>query len=336
MNIEHGTADWLIRILPAAAPIVRRCEADNYGASHVIATTLDKINVPISLATWTHGASFWNKNEHVRQIVHHCNRIDRCLVNTKEQESFLRKRGFLRVHAVGAPVLYVEDKACDRVSNSLLVMPGHSLFNSNHDFDYEKYCDYICSIRKKFDVIVACVHVNDVKNNSWPRVFDRYKIPWVLGANAHDANSLLRMSRIFRTFEYMTTNSFGSHIAYAAYFGAKASISGEIYKYDLEDYKDVPWYEKNRKVMLYEKASVDRYINGPRKPDFLIDPTNATKQIEFGRRVLGYNSRRSPEELASLLGWSTAGQNEILIKKLLAYPFMIGKKSYHSLRRQVY
>jgi hypothetical protein len=50
------------------------------------------------------------------------------------------------------------------------------------------------------------------------------------GAIAEDANSLVRIKYILSSFEQITTNCLGSHIAYSLAVGARVSIAGKFFR----------------------------------------------------------------------------------------------------------
>lgn len=317
-NSEQGNAAWLLKVQPAIKPIKTRCEADYYGASSLIAAALGLDTVPESLASWSHGIAYWKDLKLARQLVLTATQLDRCLVCNKHQESFLRRKGFLRAHAVGAPILYVPEKYVTRIKNSLLVMPTHSLYNTQHDWPYDAYARYISTLRSEFKTIVACIHLNDVRKGHWPEAFEKMDIPWVRGAGSDDGNAYKRMAVIFKSFEYMTTNATtGSHIVYASYFGCKVSVAGHKAKYLPSDFRGVPWYDRNQRAVRYNHMSMDRYLTGPRNPDFFLEPTKAEKNVEFAEKMLGLDCLRSPREVAGFLGWNLTGQIELRVRNTL-------------------
>ena len=314
---ELGNATWLIEKLPVVKPIKRKCEADYYGASALIAKSLGLDKVPESLASWNHGIAFWREPVLPRQVVLTATQLDRCLVFNKQQEIFLRRKGFLRAHAVGAPILYVPKMRVSRIKKSLLVMPSHTLFNTNPNMPFDEYAQSISSYYSEFETIVACIHINDVRKGYWPAAFEKVNIPWVAGADSHDGNALVRVACLFSLFEFMTANALGSHIPYATYFGCKPSVAGPIAEHKTSDFHGVPWYDRNRKALHYGRISKEKYLKGPRNPDFFVEPTQAKIHLRFAEQALGVDCRKSPEEVANLLGWNKAGQAELRIRRTL-------------------
>ena len=54
------------------------------------------------------------------------------------------------------------------------------------------------------------------------------KIPWITGAWLNDINALQRIRNLFSQFDYLITNSVGSHIPYAGYCGCKILMLGMV------------------------------------------------------------------------------------------------------------
>ncbi|MDH4094680.1 MAG: hypothetical protein OEV81_07815 [Betaproteobacteria bacterium] len=303
---------WLTRQLPAYAQMPRRTEADYYGASDLIAAALGYDAAPPSVASWKHGVSYLGQLHHPALMLTEGNRTTRHLVANAEQAQQLRQRGFLRVHAVGAPFAYVGATPVARVPGSLLVMPAHGVFNSAHAFEEDAYVEQLQSIRGRFEVVVACISAACARKGQWAPAFQRRGIPWIVGADSTDRNALRRMARLFDAFEYVTTNTLGSHVAYAAHRGCKVSLWGPIATYRLEDFKDVPWYRKN-----WDKAAeiIDALSEQSLRrahPHLFAHPAEARPLQAWSAPYLGVAHLRRAGEIARLLGWTALGQAEAL------------------------
>jgi hypothetical protein len=301
---------WLTKMLPPRQAILRRSEADYYGASDLIACALGYATQPRSVASWMHAVSYERRLDFPELLFPEGNRATRHLVATSGQVQQLTDRGFLRVHATGVPFLYVEPSATTRIPGSLLVMPAHSVANSTHSFDEEGYADQISAVRNRFDVVLASVSFPCTLKGMWTRALERREIPWIVGADSTDKNALRRMAKMFASFEYMTTNALGSHVAYAAFSGCKVSIWGPYANYQLEDFKELAWYKKNwRKAPQVIQNMSEQHVRN-RHPMLFRDPWRAESMVEWAGYLLGLQHKRSPLELAQLLGWTALGQIE--------------------------
>lgn len=316
-NGNNGDArlGWLTAELPASEPIARRTEADYYGASDLIATALGLQSPPISSASWKHGVFFEPTIRAPRMLVTEGNRLTRQLVANDWQVRCLRDDGYLRVHAAGVPFLYTQPSGARRLPNSLLIMPAHRVANAVHSFDEGAYVDALASIRGRFDQVVACISAPCAREGGWTRALERIGIPWLIGADSTDRNALRRMRRMFESFEFMTTNVLGSHVAYASFCGCRVSIWGPYAELKLEDYRAVPWYQKNwRHASALVECFAEAHVRKSH-PILFNDPWDARLLQDWAKPFLGYEQRRSPAEIARLLGWNPFGQAEVLVHR---------------------
>ena len=104
----------------------------------------------------------------------------------------------------------------------------------------------------------------------------------------------------------MTTNGFGSHIAYAAAFGAKVSIFGPVAEFSINDYRRVPFYQDypglaERIVPLYgEKVLRKNYS------EFFTLPIDAEERRSWGRKQIGLDCILAPDKLEHAFRWDSA------------------------------
>ena len=308
MKEKNDQFDKVVLILPAIEKIDVRGEVDYYGISYLIAKKQKLSFVPISSTGWKHG---WMVADlkYKEQLTVGGNTAN-FLMPLKSHEIFLKKRG-INAKAVGMPFIYVEDietKKIERQSNSLLVMPPHSLPYTNHTWNEESYAKQINALRDDFDLIVVCLHYSCVEKKLWIDVFEKYNIPWVTGADAQDKNSLIRMYRLFNSFEFMTTNVIGSHVVYAAYCGCKVSIFGDYAEYNSEDYKDDPFYNRfpfllEHNIRSSSKESIENLF-----PYLFLHPKEAKIRIKWAEEELGKANKVTFDELVKLLGWNLQDQ----------------------------
>jgi hypothetical protein len=225
-------------------------------------------------------------------------------VGRKDQELYLRSQGYRHVKAIGLPFAYLPPMDEGRIAGSLLVMPPHS--HRNHgkgDALAEAYADAIADKRKAFSEIWCCLNVDDYQRGEWIDAFRKRNIPVFVGAEIGDPASLYRLKRLMSTFEYVTTNGFGSQIAYAAAAGAKLSIYGP--------FADCPRAQMAKSfVATIEPSLVDALVEFQTEavlrrhyPFLFVDPENAVVQEEWGRKEIGADIRLDPNEIMRLFGW---------------------------------
>ena len=298
----------LKQALPPIVPIKLRNEADYYGISSIIAHDLGLSKVPRSFAYWTHGWVYTEPIESSKEINCWAKPNDVVLVATQKEVDILKLEGYRKSHAVGMPFLYTKEMNVKRHSRSLLVMPAHSGSQSSIEADEASYISKLLALKPFFSDIVACIHSSCVVNNYWIPSLEKSGIPWILGASAFDRNSLQKMRTIFQHFEYMTTNTIGSHIPYAAYCGCKVSIY-DYHRFKLENHKKNPWYQKNPDLLRKQYKISHEDVLSRRFPTLFTNPTEAIFHQNWASQVLGEPHHQSSETIAQFLGWSLKKQS---------------------------
>lgn len=312
--------------LPAIEFAERRWgEIDSYGANWMLARRLGLPRPPETYATinWDHGV--YDVAQVIEQPkllcgVGHYNfpnegRDRRILVGNARSERLLRAAGYAHATAVGLPFIYEEqERDIPRVPNSVIAFATHSTpwfsaFDSkvnpvdgkSKDLNFPRQ---IASLREQFDLVAGCVGASDVLLGNWINAYEHNRIPWLAGAWIHDRYALRRMQRIFRSFEYVATNSPGSHLFYALYCGCKVFWFGEA--------KDASWTQIARIDPLLSQRSDTENERQFRARDeqlrklypfMFCAPREAVARPDVGQSVLGEPHRRPPEEIADLLGW---------------------------------
>lgn len=299
MNIRNH----VLEILPEFEHFERRTEPDSYGATHIITQKLGLSEPLKSDAAWTHGWKFV-PIKYPEQLAQQSSPDRRCLVPKAEHAEMMKNEfGYSDTHAVGAPFIYAPDPKVERVGNSLLVVPPHTLPYIENSWNERDYAEAIASISHNFDHVLVCVHRHDISDGNWTGEFDRVGIHWIPGTRVRDKHGLERMRILFSLFEYVTTNSLGSHIAYSAYCGSKPSIFGPFDARYIEEYEDDPvWGSgRNRKILEYKMQYYKERITRKRYPFLFKNPSNAKKHVEWGEQELGHDERVSFERLSELL-----------------------------------
>ena len=302
--MKTSEIDWILKNLPPFHKINLNGEPDFYGISHIIASKLKKKSPPRSFATWTHGWLFPEKIIKPEQILF-CEGIFKThLVANQFQVEALKNFGIENVEAVGLPFIYLDDIQFARKDRSLLVMPPHSLPYTKHNWKQKEYVDEICSLKPYFSTIVACLHSACISNGYWVKEFTDAGIPYIMGASVNDRNALIRMQSIFKSFEYMTTNSLGSHIAYASYCGCKVSLFCKYQGFTKEDAEYDPYYIKNPDLIdPWIELTKENYIR-TKLPHLFVHPQEALEMTKWASKMIGLDHKKSPQVIADLMGWS--------------------------------
>lgn len=294
-----------------------------YGDLHVVSEYLGFEAPPCGLnGEWQHGHIEPGRNTDPDFVIgsdgmSRLKMNSRYFVAREDQREYLTSMGYTDVHNIGLPFIYVTPPAVERMENSLLVMPFHTIggMDVDHRKLEEQYMGYIDSIRGRFGKVVCCLHRNDYDKGDWKRHFNERGMETVVGGDPNDANSILRMAYLFSKFDFVTGNSWGSHLAYGAYFGAKVSIAGPKPEIHRETFEKLTYY-KNKPRLL--DLVVDGSMTEKRKavyPFLWSDPWLATPQQGWAKWQLGESSLRSPDELQRLFQWPN--RSEQIARKLV-------------------
>jgi hypothetical protein len=288
--------------LPEYKKIKLRSEPDCYGLSSIISDQLRLPFIPHSYVNWYHGWLSWDP-KYVETFG--LKSPHEFLVHTKAHENFLRSRG-IKAKAIGAPFIYASCFSSSdiiRKSNSLLVMPPHSMVTSRESWDEESYIKTISKLKYDFDEIIACVSPSCFKKNLWIKTFKKYNIPVLEGADMHDKNALIRMANIFKHFEYVTTNRIGGHVVYAAYSGCKVSIYGDYVDLTEGEFDGDELY-LNHPHLIEDVMKALSFKSVKQKFTFLVcDPKRATLNKKWAYDQLGHSNKISYLKLSVYLRW---------------------------------
>ena len=99
-------------------------------------------------------------------------------------------------------------------------------------------------------------------------------------------------------FEYVTSNVIGSHIFYAAAFGAKVSISGPFHKWNREAHFNEKFYADNKQLLDWHEKEEE--LSRENFPFLFVEPHRAKQHIEWGREMIGYNNLINVKQMIDL------------------------------------
>ncbi len=247
---------------------------------------------------WQHGWHVPEKNIHPELVVGFDgeSRLFRTsrkyYVAREDQRVFLRQCGYTRVEAIGHPIIYVARPRVQRISGSLLIMPVHSVVESVtiRDRSFEAYLAYIQSIRHHFHEVSACIHSHDL--DYYGVALRNLGINIIEGSLMADQNSYRKMALLGCSYDYMTTNKYGSHVAYFAYYGCRVSVAGPAPGLDYQKFRDLNIY-RNCPECLPLSLSINQSL-GTHYPSFRVEPWLATSNIEWAQEQLGEACKQPP------------------------------------------
>jgi hypothetical protein len=224
-----------------------------------------------------------------------------------DQAEYLAAHGYRKVKTIGLPIAYLSAPEVRRVPGSLLVMPPHSHRNHGPDDDVaEQYAEMIAGIKSRFEHIWVGINDADMAGQQWVASFRRRGIDVFTTTDPADPSTLIRLRRILSTFEYVTTNGFGSHIAMAAYCGARVSVWGPYAEFPRERIRRTHGVKMFPELLDQAHSLCTEEPLRAHYPFLFVEPDRAVLQQEWGAQELGEPWRVSPEELAHLFGWEEA------------------------------
>ena len=295
-----------------------------YGNMEVIRKYCGLDRIPKYVAiNWQHGHIIPEKNIHPEFVINsdglsRKRKFEKYFVAREDQVNYLLENGYEDVVAIGMPIIYVDKPKVIRIKGSLLIMPSHYLNDTNENFDEEVYAQYIDSIRHQFTQILCCIHESCYKKGYWVETFRKRQVEVIVTSSESDANTLDRLSYLFSKFEFLTTNDFGSQLAYGSYFGIKPSISGPKPLWQLDHYLNVEYY-KNAPELL--KILENWYNNDFIKQTYsflFVEPFLATNQEEWAKFQLGHQYKKHPNEIKKLfsLNFNLKKYNMMTFRKI--------------------
>jgi hypothetical protein len=235
-------------------------------------------------------------------------------VTTERQAKFLRRLGFPRSTPIGLPLVYVPKPAVARERDSLLVMPAHSLPASDRARGTSDYVASISALKSTFRRICVCINAHDWIWGNWVHEFQTAGFEVIRGAG--DISSLEHMASLFSQYEFVTTNGFGSLIAYASAFGAKASFYGPFSEVSIDSLKNVSFFIDNPDLRSVEVKCLEESYCREMFPEFFCHPAEARERVEWGRAEIGWQNKVPPDELRHLFGWSALGRATSTLRTL--------------------
>jgi len=270
-----------------------------YGASFLMSKIAKISHTNLMWRYWQHGWSCKHRQYDPELIA--TEPLDqkwKIYVARKDEVDILAKFGY-KSKAISLPFAYAFKyfDNFDRKENSLLFMPQHG----NHDIGVnlgsksKKFIEELADSEfNKNKRLFVSLHGDDLSSSR--KFYEKLGFRVVLGAAINDLNSLLRMKYFFQTFEYVATNSVGSHIPYASLCGAKISLLDD--SETTSNYKNNPFFSKR-----VPPPNLIKYY------PFLINSIeNAREHKNWAKQQLGFENILTPQEIKKEFGWHLSGR----------------------------
>jgi len=289
-----------------------RSESDLYGYSTWLAKYLRYPVVPLSMRGFQHGWVWWKKsNEEPIELGldPNLNKYLGTLVQDLNVHQVLQNKKIFSVIA-GLPFLNFRSfcgyagKFSERIEGSVLYVPTHSNPWNNYSFVIGEMSDRALKVIGR-----DCAVLLSWNDRQLAPVFSERFSTVEIGAGALEISSFYRLSRIFEKYEFVITDSMGSHVLYAASCGAKVGIHRALYRplHDKNSLRSSTDYEFLKKIGGQEW--MDRYS----EIDFIDStyPGLVTEGFPIGGFTPPQITEMSPECVATYLGWELTLESEL-------------------------
>lgn len=290
-------------ILPEVRHFTTECVSFQYGAGYIAAEYCGVRRPPAYFPNyWVHGWNIPHTLIDPRFVSGGCDpRV--VWTGTAQAAQFLQSHG-IEARAIGLPIAYLPVREYQRHKGSLLVMPAHSEEYTRHRWRFREYVESINSIRSDFSDVAVCIHPVCVKKGYWINEFMEAGYSIISGADWRDRNALERIRAMCSQFEFLTTNSCGSQVAYGAAFGAKVSFFGPFAEYEREDFEGKEFFQRHPDILdqlipLFRENRIRREY-----PEMFCHPRSARENYQWGQDQIGTNHVLSPKEMRNAFGWN--------------------------------
>ena len=305
--------NYLSSVLNSLPPVVENRGCGTYGCRGVLAKYCGLPSIPWQGyldpqgANWQHGWHPPAHNVHPEIIVgtdgksSEVKETKRFFVAREDQRHALDSFGYRWVSAIGMPILYVERPILQRIPKSLLVMPSHSLDDTQHSWDFAQFAQNLSKVIPDYDFVAACLHPACIRKGFWLKEFETLGIPIIGGAVNDDQNALYRMANLLSSFTDVVGNGFGSHLAYANYFGANVFLLPPWPRNREEDFKSSGFYKNNPEaIRLILGLTAEESVR--QSYPFLFS-RGGSKDLSWGKTQLGAAHVQTPANIKRLVGW---------------------------------
>jgi hypothetical protein len=239
------------------------------------------------------------------------------IVHRKDQEIYLRQCGYPNSHAVGSPFIYLP-KQKPQTRKGFLVMPMHGC--GEKDFGTKKmnlksYLIKLLDTGYKVKELNLIIHANDYSNQDYCAGISDLGIKITMGAKGGDSSTFERLAALFSCTQGVITNSLGSHLVYASYYGAKIIFKDILPDVTFEELEQMP-DSLNRQPSALKK-NIEIFNNSTLKTHFPIlfrDSGNCEALKEWAAKELGEDQKKSPSELAKIFGWNWINDTKSAIR----------------------
>ena len=229
------------------------------------------------------------------------------VVGSLRQVEVMRAAGYTNVLAGGVPSIYVPAQHVQRNPDTLLAFLAHSAEAERFDVLHGDYLDYLASIRHHFERVCVSVFALD-RNDKLSAEITRRGLYVLNGANPADRNSMRRTRRCLEYFGHVSTNTMGSHVAYALAAGCRTSIWSPVFRYDYDVLAKSAHGLSRDYVDRMSHVHHEAYVRNRFPELFDRPPTSGHLDPSSGSELLGMRHLLTPHEVMQAAGWTMGAQ----------------------------
>lgn len=296
-------------LLPERKIFVYRGSVDRYGFTHLLAERCGLRRPRHAFAEWIHGW-IWDEDPTAESLaVSKLRRDLRLVVRSERERDALHSEGFEEVIIGGLPFAYVERQHVSRNPYALLAFPPHSAEVERLSSNQADYMDYLESQKQNFDgIYVSIFHLD--WNGPMRAAAQARGLKVVKGARPDDANSLLRTRALFDAFEYVSSNTMGSHFVYALYSGCRFAFCGPMFQYDEGVLLSGgnPHGHSAKRIERIIAIQQPGYLKARFGEFFVENPRHGVQAEKLAREELGERFILRHDQIVNVLGWTLRGQ----------------------------
>ena len=236
------------------------------------------------------------------------------LVHREDQELALKNFG-VASKAIGHPFIYLGNSDSKNNQKSL-IMPSHEpqFGEANGDVDFIKT---IFDLGFKPNSLIVILKECDYYDAEIKASYHSRGLDVQLGAKNFDYQTFYRLKNHFSNAPYIFTNTIGSHIPYANYFGAKTIICGAYFEYKYEKQVHLPFCQNigEKRSRRAGQLMSQEYLRA-KFPFLFNDIDKACNYKEWAAEQLGENQKKSKHELCEIFGWNRGNDFRYSLKRI--------------------
>lgn len=210
------------------------------------------------------------------------------------------KKEFKGAYAIGPYIHYVESllskdkikEEKEKLGNTLLVFPSHSISSSQTQFDYNTLIQDIKKISKDYDTVRICMYFQDIVfKKHLPYLKEGFQV--VTAGHHNDYYFLPRLKAIIESSDMTMANDFGTQLGYCIYLGKPHFIDRIDPNYDVS---------KDNVVRKFVGKAIEKQQSSENFSKIMelfsqYDTNITNEQYDLVSYLWGFDEIKTPKEL---------------------------------------